>query len=649
MWGTITYFGEYSTTETDADSGMIFFTLRTVRQSGVDNLVNDKAFLCLNDGTHTFLSNSYGSTDVLDLTFVSPGLFPYSSWRVLAAKSSIPREKSKQTRTFFVHNSDLIKPLIAQRTELLKVISQNGGLDKIIDLNKLNAEIKKIYEQVKRSNWQNLCENYDKHFARVTRNQVKSCRDRAADNPLFNVDFTLPELSYALQNLDTIKSPGPDSISGYFLSHLGILGRDRLLYICNLSWKTGKLPRQWKSAIVIPIHKPNKNAGLTTSYRPISLTCITCKLMESMVLRRLTHHLHSNNLMPSEQFAFRKGHSTVDQTLYFTQCVRDSQNHKQTRHTMVAFLDGSKTFDRNNLYNLVRPVLKYGYQIFQVASPTNLKKLERVQLSAARIITGLRYSGPTDIVLYEADIQPLTMRFEVNSYRYFNKIKSFGSFNRTSSFIINWTSDQRLKRDSPLNYRRKHGFIDFNVDTSTPFSCITPIDSFNHVEFQEKLLTSTPKHSSYPELIRQLALEWIPSHVGVPGNEAADKLARRGCDLPNPSSTVLTHTEIPSFQRNKLNLIGETLLLTIGTQLRILSYLYRAGLPGLIRRPWRALEVVTCVRMEDLEKKLLSGGNENKNKIVPVSAFPEPGLAFLVHVTAFTGPVKLSTYDGKTN
>ncbi|GFT40377.1 uncharacterized protein TNCV_3115551 [Trichonephila clavipes] len=29
-------------------------------------------------------------------------------------------------------------------------------------------------------------------------------------------------------------------------------------------------------------------------------------------------------------------------------------------------------------------------------------------------------------------------------------------------------------------------------------------------------------------------------------------------------------------------------------------------------------------RMENLEKKLLAGGNENKNKIVPVSAFPEP-------------------------
>ncbi|GFY60264.1 RNA-directed DNA polymerase from mobile element jockey, partial [Trichonephila inaurata madagascariensis] len=144
-------------------------------------------------------------------------------------------------------------------------------------------------------------------------------------------------------------------------------------------------------------------------------------------------------------------------------------------------------------------ILEYGYQIFQVASPTNLKKLEEVQLSAASIITGLRCSCPTDIALYETDIQPLSMRFEVNSYRYFNKIKNFGSFNRAFSFILNWTSNQRLKRDSPLNYMWKRGSIDFNVDTSTPFtscitpftSCITPIDYFNHAEFREEFLTST--------------------------------------------------------------------------------------------------------------------------------------------------------------
>ncbi|GFV92155.1 putative RNA-directed DNA polymerase from transposon BS [Trichonephila clavipes] len=74
-----------------------------------------------------------------------------------------------------------------------------------------------------------------------------------------------------------------------------------------------------------------------------------------MILRRLTYFLDRNNLLPPEQYGFRRGHSTEKQILYFCQCVRDSQILKPTHLTAAAFLDLSDAFDtvwRNKLMML---------------------------------------------------------------------------------------------------------------------------------------------------------------------------------------------------------------------------------------------------------------------------------------------------------
>ncbi|GBM21681.1 hypothetical protein AVEN_248508-1 [Araneus ventricosus] len=76
----------------------------------------------------------------------------------------------------------------------------------------------------------------------------------------------------------------------------------------------------------------------------------------------------------------------------------------KTRLNILAFISGCEWGAevgtlRTTYVSLITPILEYGYQVYQVASDTNLDKLEKVQMSAARILTGLRGSTPSDIVL----------------------------------------------------------------------------------------------------------------------------------------------------------------------------------------------------------------------------------------------------------
>ncbi|GBM02562.1 hypothetical protein AVEN_178493-1 [Araneus ventricosus] len=101
------------------------------------------------------------------------------------------------------------------------------------------------------------------------------------------------------------------------------------------------------------------------------------------------------------------------------------------------------------------------------------------------------------------------MRIRTNSAKYITKPQSLGSFNRTSKFILQWTSNQRLKKDSPVGVMWKRGLLDFNIEPCIPFSCLTPNTSLDRGSFSDQLLTSAPKHTQHPEMMRQLSLELI--------------------------------------------------------------------------------------------------------------------------------------------
>ncbi|GFX74257.1 RNase H domain-containing protein [Trichonephila clavipes] len=82
---------------------------------------------------------------------------------------------------------------------------------------------------------------------------------------------------------------------------------------------------------------------------------------------------------------------------------------------------------------------------------------------------------------------------------------------------------------------------------------------------------------------KQVCIQWILSHVGVPWKKQLmrEQLAGRDCDLSNPSSTVLSHSEIYYLQRTKMNLTCRY----PPTHHWYAAYQYNTGVPGLMRRP----------------------------------------------------------------
>ncbi|UYV60337.1 hypothetical protein LAZ67_1000868 [Cordylochernes scorpioides] len=229
-----------------------------------------------------------------------------------------------------------------------------------ISIKTKTSSIKEKFWNFKKANWNLYQQNTNEDFINIP-TRIKDLEQNwiSFKNTIIKVAKVSIPRDYALENTDLNKTPGPDGIHGQMISNLGKNGKEKLLDIFNNSWKSGKLPQDWKTATIIPIKKLDKSADDPKNYRPISLTSICCKLMEKIILRRLTYHLDTRNLLPKEQYGFRKGHGTIDQLLFFTQKVKDAQNRKPTNHTIAAFLDLTQAFDNVWKTKLITKLYKH--------------------------------------------------------------------------------------------------------------------------------------------------------------------------------------------------------------------------------------------------------------------------------------------------
>ena len=97
-----------------------------------------------------------------------------------------------------------------------------------------------------------------------------------------------------LKNLKSKNSSGHDKISTKLLKEIMPSIIIPVVYIFNLSIRTGFVPDSYKRARVIPIFKSGTR-GDFTNYRPISLLSSFSKLLEKIIAKQMFGFLNKHN------------------------------------------------------------------------------------------------------------------------------------------------------------------------------------------------------------------------------------------------------------------------------------------------------------------------------------------------------------------
>ena len=122
---------------------------------------------------------------------------------------------------------------------------------------------------------------------------------------------------------------------------------------------TGYLPSDWRDANITPIFKKGDKHS-AENYRPVSLTSVSCKLLEHIICKHMLNHFEKYNILTSLNQGFRSGHSCETQLLITIDDL--VKNYGKGVQTDVAILDFSKAFDTVPHDKLLLKLQSYGIQ-----------------------------------------------------------------------------------------------------------------------------------------------------------------------------------------------------------------------------------------------------------------------------------------------
>ncbi len=262
------------------------------------------------------------------------------------------------------------------------------------------------------------------------------------------LEVTESMVNKALSNINKSKSPGPDNLHPRVLHEVRNEISFPLWKIFSLSLLTNKVPSKWKEAIVTPIFKKGKR-NLPSNYRPVSLTSIASKILESFIRDHILEHMRKNNLS-KKQFGFINGRSTILQLMHVLDDWINAIDN--SRITDAIYMDFQKAFDTVPHNRLLHKLEGYGMlPIIPWVKDflTNRKHKVNVQGETsnwAQVTSGIPQGSVIGPVLFAVFINDLPDSVT-------NDIYMFADDTKIYSTIDNVTDSERLQHDLDLMSR----------------------------------------------------------------------------------------------------------------------------------------------------------------------------------------------------
>ena len=126
-----------------------------------------------------------------------------------------------------------------------------------------------------------------------------------------------------IDKMKKFKSPGPDEVYPRVIKECKEVVSQPLVNIFRKSVDLGEVPSMWRQANVVPIFKKG-NRALISNYRPVGLTSIVGKLLESIIANKIREHFEKFSLINDSQHGFSKGMSCLTNLLTFYRNVYEA-------------------------------------------------------------------------------------------------------------------------------------------------------------------------------------------------------------------------------------------------------------------------------------------------------------------------------------